>query len=46
MTTRHIGHGKCFNGTAVDFYVHRRAEEQEMETPHPTGENGLAAEEE
>ena len=27
-----------------DFYVQRSAEEQEMETPHPTGENGLAAE--
>ena len=32
--------------TAADFYVHRRAEEQEMEIPHPMGENGLAAEEE
>ena len=32
--------------SVVDFYVQRSAEEQEMETPHPTGENGLAAEEE
>ena len=32
--------------SVVDFYVPRSAEEQEMETPHPTGESGLAAEEE
>ena len=32
--------------SVVDFCVPRSAEEQEMETPHPTGENGLAAEEE
>ena len=28
----------------MDFYVPRSAEEQEMETPHPTGESGLTAE--
>ena len=32
--------------SVVDFYVPRSAEEQEMETPHPTGESGLTAEEE
>ena len=32
--------------SVVDFYAPRSAEEQEMETPHPMGENGLAAEEE
>ena len=32
--------------SVADFYVQRSAEEQEMETPHPTGESGLAAEEE
>ena len=32
--------------SVVDFYVPRRAEEQEMETPHPAGESGLTAEEE
>ena len=41
-----IGHRTCLNQTAVDFYVHRSAEEQDGETPHPTGESGLAAEEE
>ena len=46
-TQRHvIGHRTCLNQTAVDFHVHRSAEEQDGETPHPTGENGLAAEEE
>ena len=46
-TQRHvIGHRTGLNYTAVDFYVHRSAEEQDGETPHPTGENGLAAEEE
>ena len=41
-----IGDRTCLNQAAVDFYVHRSAEEQDGETPHPTGENGLAAEEE
>ena len=46
-TQRHgIGHRACFNQTAVDFYVHRSAEEQDGETPHPTGKSGLVAEEE
>ena len=32
--------------SVADFYVQRSAEEQDMKTPHPTGESGLAAEEE
>ena len=32
--------------SVVDFWVQRREEEQEMETPYPTGESGLTAEEE